>query len=751
MPPLAGFSDNPLRTRADVVRATLALLRPLQQSCFSAGGGRVRVPVATGAHFDETAAQLEGFARPLWAVGSLLEGAGGSEEKKASGSEEKDVLGPWIRGIAVGTDPAHAEYWGDIADMDQRMVESEIVAYALLSAPDHMFHGQTAQVQANVLAWLRHLGGKEMPPTNWLWFRVMANLALLKLGGEDTKEAVTEQMQDDLAKLDSFYLHDGWSSDGSWLSAEQQAAEDKEFLLKGRRDTNVGRQVDYYSGSFAIQFSQLLFCRYGGEAVDSKRVERYRDMARQFGASFWRYFDAEGAAIPFGRSLTYRFACAGFFAALAVANVEDMPAPLHTPGAIKGFLLRHLRWWAAHSADMFSVDGTLTIGWEYPNMYMAEDYNSPQSVYWCLKTLIAVALREDDAFWAAEEEPYPDLKGGNPRKGIALASAPQQILCNHPAGQHHFMLSPGQFVAWPLKAAHAKYCKFAYSSAFPFSVPTGPLIQQLVPDNTLALSRDGRETWAVKWRCDPVTFQTIQVAPSTNATAVTAATVRWYPWADRGVQIDTTLVPPTDAWPDWHVRVHRVRVNKAIPMLHTVEGGFAGPGRRSSDGSNIGLLPTASTRLVLGETEEVLSNDDNDSSSVVILSHAGALGVAIDKPVLRSPDSGAAASVTARCAALKPDSNTSLAFQRSLLPAAYHDVLSSSGSSSISNDWQRAGSIAAGTELVLATKVFAVKASGGKEKTDITGRWTNQPRVVFGEQEAAVEATAGACIVLPAC
>lgn len=77
----------------------------------------------------------------------------------------------------------------------------------------------------------------------------------------------------------------------------------------------------------------------------------------------WLYL---GSAIPFGRSLTYRFACGGFFAALAVAKVPDMPAPLSSPGAIKGFLLRHLRWWSNHSDDILYPDGTLNIGWLYP-------------------------------------------------------------------------------------------------------------------------------------------------------------------------------------------------------------------------------------------------------------------------------------------------------------------------------------------------------------------------------------------------
>ncbi|CAK7207667.1 hypothetical protein SEUCBS139899_010478 [Sporothrix eucalyptigena] len=722
MPPLPGFSDNPLRTRDDLVAATLALLRPLQEKCFSPEKARVRIPVSTGAHFDEAAAQLEGFARPLWAVGALLEGT-------RAGTGVPDVLDPWIRGIAVGTDPTHPEYWGDINNMDQRMVESEIVSFALLAAPDRLFYAQPAHVQANIVTWLRHMRGKEMPPTNWLWFRVMANLALLRLIGDaKEKEAATSEMHNDLAKLDSYYIGDGWSSDGSWLTEEQQAAEEAEARVNGIRDTGIGRQVDYYSGSFAIQFSQLLYCRYGGAELDPTRAERYRTMARQFGAKFWRYFDADGAAIPFGRSLTYRFACGGFFAALAVSKVKDMPAPLNTPGAIKGFLLRHLRWWTANSADIFSQDGTMTIGWQYPNMYMAEDYNSPQSVYWCLKTLIVVALHDDDEFWTAEEEPYPGLSLAltptSPHQSVSLVPTPQQILCNHPAGNHHFMLSPAQFVAWPMKATQAKYCKFAYSSTFPFSVPTGPLIQQLAPDNTLVLSRDGRESWTLKWKhCGTATFPTVSVVGGQREETVTTASVRWYPWGDQAVQVDTTLVPPTDAWPDWHVRVHRIRINKAIPMLHAVEGGFTGPGRRRTDGGNVSVGAEKPSKLVLGETEQVVLGGGDAAASVVILSYRGALGLAIDAPVLRKAEDNGASStptVSARCAPLKPDSNTSLAYQRSLMPVTYLDVTDST-----------AGEIAAGTELVLVTKVFAIASASAK--TDITERWNNKPVVAFGK------------------
>ena len=70
MPSLAGFSDNKLRTRCDLVTGTYALLTPVLKY-QSPKGARIRLPISA-AHFDETAAQPEGFARPLWAVAALL-------------------------------------------------------------------------------------------------------------------------------------------------------------------------------------------------------------------------------------------------------------------------------------------------------------------------------------------------------------------------------------------------------------------------------------------------------------------------------------------------------------------------------------------------------------------------------------------------------------------------------------------------------------------------------------------------------
>jgi hypothetical protein len=268
MPPLAAFSDNPFQTRDQFQAAARTLVHSLIPY-QSSGGARIKLPLATGTHFDDVAAQLEGYARPLWAIGAL------QHSKALSAAEEKETIEPFARGMANGTDPDHPEYWGPVVLRDQRMVEMEIISFALLAAPDTMFYSQTEHAKANITEWLKTINGKDFPTTNWLWFRVMTNLALIKVCGVP-REEVLDAMKADLDLMEQFYLGDGWAADGIW--------------------SDEGRQADYYSGSFAIQFSQLIYVKMAGD-LDPERCERFRTRASEFAMTFWRYFDTNGMSI----------------------------------------------------------------------------------------------------------------------------------------------------------------------------------------------------------------------------------------------------------------------------------------------------------------------------------------------------------------------------------------------------------------------------------------------------------------------
>ncbi|KAL1959223.1 hypothetical protein VTO42DRAFT_2728 [Malbranchea cinnamomea] len=628
--PRHAFSDSPFRTRSDLQQACIALLDPLC-SHFTPGCSRVKIGSST-TRFDEGAAQFEGFARPLWGLASLV--AGGVDYAEAQ---------RWRTGLINGTDPQHPEYWGDIEDLDQRMVEMCPIGYSLAVAPKVLWDPLTDTQKENVTKWLGSINSREMPNTNWLWFRVFANLGLKKNGAAYS----LERIEADMDHLDTFYVGGGWSNDGP----------------------KSHHQMDYYSGSFAIQFLQLLYSKLAAD-IDPQRAAKYRDRARQFAKDFVHYFDPEGRAIPFGRSVTYRFAMAGFWGALAFADVE-LPDPLSW-GVVKGLLLRNLRWWATQ-ADIFNSDGTLNIGYAYANMYLTENYNSPGSPYWCCLALTPLALPESHPFWAATEEPYP------------VASVPEIARLDYPKhiairrGGHSFLLSSGQACHYAIKATQAKYGKFAYSSAFGYSVPTGGYeLEQHAPDSMLALSEEG-EIWRTRRLALNARFEEYDGVP--------VLVSDWTPWPD--VSVETYLIPPSEGSENWHIRAHRIRSGRA---LMSSEGAFAIYGCRSDNGR---LL----TRLTEDDGEGTLEDDKTGTpkGAALAISSAGVVGTC----ELQAERRG-------RIVLADPNSN--LMHGRTVLPSLSADILPE-------------------RPVWFVTAVFAIPAHGEGWRNGWKEKWERRPSI----------------------
>lgn len=521
------FHSNPLQTREDVVTAVASLLEPLHGGA-SPQHALVKVG-STGTRFDEIAAQVEGYARPLWGLAPLL--AGGSTY---AGTEK------FVQGLIAGTDPESEEFWGYMEDQDQRMVEACPIGYTLAIAHKDFWDPLTDKQKKNVEAWLGSMNDKDMPNTNWLWFRVFANLGLAKNGAEWSME----RLEKDIKQLNTFYRGDGWSNDGP----------------------EGYRQMDYYSGSFAIQYLQLLYAKLAAD-TDPTQAEEYKSRARQYALDFVHYFDPEGRAITFGRSLTYRWAMVAFWGSIAFADVE-LPSPLSW-GVVKGIWLRNLRWWTTQH-DIFQSNGMLTIGYSYPNTYLAENYNSPGSPYWAMLAFAPLAQPASHPFWAAKEEPHPFAETRIARP----LPHPRHIVVR--SGGHSFLLSSGQSCHYPLKNTQAKYGKFAYSSAFAYSVSTGShTLEQFVPESSLAFSDDGGELWKMRRA-----HEGDSEIETFDGTPVLVSSMR--PWND--VQVTTFLVPPSEEAPNWHIRAHRVRTGRKI---QTAEGAFAVYGCRIKDGRNL--------------------------------------------------------------------------------------------------------------------------------------------------------------------
>lgn len=257
--------------------------------------------------------------------------------------------------------------------------------------------------------------------------------------------------------------------------------------------------------------------------------------------------------------MVYRFAIIGAFSALVLADVEPLPL---TWGHIKGLVLRHLRSWT-NDEDIFRSDGTISIGYKYDNMNMTENYNAPGSPYWCMKAFACLSVPASHPFWSSEELSFPSIP---PIKSLP---DPGHIMCRF-AG-HTFLLSSGQFAHYYLRHASAKYGKFAYSSTFGFSCPTGDLgVEQIAADSMLAVRdistgtelADG-ETWRVR----RIPLEARIVGRGTDEVHLRS---KWRPWGD--VEVETWLVPPRPDSPAWYLRVHKITSGRKIA---TSEGGWA--------------------------------------------------------------------------------------------------------------------------------------------------------------------------------
>ena len=472
-----------LSTKQDFRQLMLRILEPLKP-LYSPGGARLRIG-HTGATYGKNAIELEAFSRPLWALAPFWMGGGRAPELEEL----------YRRGLVSGTDPQNPEYWGDPGDYDQCFVEMAAIACAILEVPRIVWDPLTERQKQNLAAWLNTINQHKIPECNWQFFMILVNLALDSVG----MPCDMDNAERGLDKVESYYKGDGWYTDGA------------------------SPQKDYYI-PWAMQYYGVLYSAFMAER-DPARAKRFADRAVEFGRQFALWFDQNGAALPFGRSLTYRFGQCAFYAACLFAGIEPLPVPV-----MKGILVRNLQWWM--EKPIFDRDGVLTIGYCYPQMYMAERYNAPGSPYWGLKTFLLLALPDDHPFWTAEAAPLPALPAlkALPHADMLMQRLPDGQVNAYAAGVCE-LYGHGQFPE--------KYSKFVYSTRFGFSASrSSTVLHQAAPDSMLAFVIDD--------------YVFVRRASKTSAVLADRVVSTWSPFA--GIEVETEIIPCDGG----HIRRHTV-------------------------------------------------------------------------------------------------------------------------------------------------------------------------------------------------
>lgn len=487
-----------LQTKADFAALMHHFLDPLKP-LYSAGGARLHLG-DTGVTYDRNAIELEAFSRPLWALVPFWAGGGSDPEFEQL----------YRRGLASGTDPKNPEYWGTTGEYDQCYVEMAAIACGILTAPEKLWTPLSDTEKRNLAAWLGQINAHTIPDCNWQFFRILVNLALKSVAMPYSPEL----LEDGLCKIDSYYSGDGWSTDGASV------------------------QKDYYI-PWAIQYYGLLYSKFAAD-TDPQRAALYRQRAELFAQQFVYWFDQNGSALPFGRSLSYRFAQNSFWAACIWAGLEPLPLPV-----MKGLIVRNFQWWLGQK--IFDRDGILTIGYCYPQMYMAERYNAPGSPYWGMKSFLLLALPEEHPFWSAEAAPLPALDKLKPMPyANMLVQRRHGRVTAYAAGVNEGH-GHGQFPE--------KYAKFAYDTRFGFCASRSrEVLHQAAPDSMLAFVID-----------DNVFVRKVSKSWKIEKGQVWS---QWSPFP--GIEVTTTIIPTANG----HRRRHQIHSQWACEAY---DCGFAIP------------------------------------------------------------------------------------------------------------------------------------------------------------------------------
>lgn len=496
------IAANPLESKGDLEQAFRELTKPLLPF-YSIGGARLELD-GSGAGQTVDVAGMEGFSRIVWGLAPLAAGGGTIDE---------DLLQVVLKGITNGTNPEHEEYWGAVSDYDQRLVEMASLGLALAIAPDRLWEPLSPTTKQHFYNWLNQINKRKVHDCNWLFFHVLVNVGFYKLGLPYAKEQLTTNLD----RLEQFYLEEGWYEDGT------------------------SGHCDYYV-PLAFHYCGLIYSALMKEE-DPERAARFEERAILFAQQFVHWFSEDGRAIPYGRSLAYRFAQGALWGAFAFADVQPFE-----PGVIKGLYIRHLRWW--FQQPIFASTGVLTVGYGYPNLIMAENYNAPGSVYWGLKAFLPMALPDDHWLWQVEELPLPELPS------VSVQQAPHLVICRHSERDHIAAFNTGHLTSNEHTHTSAKYEKFVYSASFGFSVTRAEWgLSQGAFDSMLALS-EGDNLYRVRRRNEQT---------SIDGDLLTSV---WKPWRD--VTITSYLI----AGLPWHLRIHRIETAR---VLDAAEGGFALP------------------------------------------------------------------------------------------------------------------------------------------------------------------------------
>ncbi len=309
------------------------------------------------------------FARSMNLVAIYTAATGSDRIPGWNGS----IVRPYLAGIIHGTDPTDPWYWGDPSG---RSAKGTDLALAILLSPRFFWEPLTPIQRQNVLTFLKKTAETPGWDNNHWYFHMIAVPVLERGGMASSRPFLTEMFRRCLG----WYRGDGWFIDGGNFT------------------------FDYYN-LWGFQLYNHALCHFDPQ-WERLFGERVRQTGARFEESFPLLYGRDGGPIPWGRSLTYRWASLSGLGWSVLNGSSTLP-----PGQARRIASGCLKYFWEHGA--MSENGLLEVGFRGPNPVVPEDYHPYGSPYWAAQGLSPLLIPADHPFWTERELPMPaDSAGG---------------------------------------------------------------------------------------------------------------------------------------------------------------------------------------------------------------------------------------------------------------------------------------------------------------------------------------------------
>lgn len=312
---------------------------------------------------------LEGFARTAPLLAAWIYSGRGTVVSGFADGRSRDLVAMLRAGILAGVDPRSGQYWGDIQDSDQRVVEAADIARVLWLTRASIWDKLADPQKRMIRAWLLAAARARTQHNNWMLFPVFVSVVLESLDSESMPPDLTTQAHLTFQDYRQYYLEAGWFFDRP-------------------------RGVDFYN-TWGIAYELFWI-----HTVDPTFEPDFIPAALEQSAHLTQYLVSPHGIPIMGRSICYRTAVPVPLLAATFLPSGQLPA---------GRALRGLdvvwRYFVAHDGLR---DGALTQGYFTADPRLLDQYSGTGSCQWGLRSLVLAFMHPaGDGFWAAPQQPLP--------------------------------------------------------------------------------------------------------------------------------------------------------------------------------------------------------------------------------------------------------------------------------------------------------------------------------------------------------